>query len=101
MVSVAAARALTETTVPQLRHPAHVCEVPADNDAVYVLPSEAAKQVGVPGWQVPNWRKQGKVACKHGLYGQLVRLADVQVLAAQAPRQPAAQRAEDAGESRE
>jgi hypothetical protein len=61
----------------------HVREAPADDDAVYVLPSEAARQVGVPGWQVHNWRKQGKVACKAGLYGWLVRLTDVQVLAAQ------------------
>jgi hypothetical protein len=52
---------------------------------VSVLPSEAAKQVGVPGWQVSNWLTQGKGASKPDRYGRLVRLADVQALAAQRP----------------
>jgi predicted DNA-binding transcriptional regulator AlpA len=80
-VSLAAARVLADATVHRPRSAPGPRAAPAEDDAVYVLPSEAAKQVGVPGWQVHNWLKQGRAACKPGLYGRLVRLADVQEMA--------------------
>jgi hypothetical protein len=72
-----------------------------DDDAEYVLPSVAARATDVPLYTVRYWQRTGKVASRPSRYGRLVRLADVQERAAQAQRQPVAQRADETGEAAE
>jgi hypothetical protein len=99
LVSLAAVRALAAGAVrsraAQPRPPAGPREV-ADDEAEYVPPSVAARQVGHRTGVVSSWAKTGKVASGPGPYGRLVRLVDVQALAAQG--HTAAQSAEDAGD---
>jgi predicted site-specific integrase-resolvase len=94
LVSLAAVRAEVEARRAPWAAcgPAALRAAPADDAAEYVLPSLAARQVGVPAWQVHNWLRQGKVAWRPSPQGRLVRLADVQALAAQvrAGRRPPA-----------
>jgi hypothetical protein len=56
-------------------------EAPADDDAEYVLPYLAARQLGVPEQRVHHWLRTGHVASQPSRHGRLVRLIDVQELA--------------------
>jgi hypothetical protein len=91
LVSLAAVRALAAGAArfraAPPRPPAGPRELAGD-EAEYVPPSVAARQVGHRTGVVSRWAKTGKVASRPGPYGRLVRLADVQALAAQA-RAPA------------
>src|SRR5437660_1631756 len=81
LVSLAAVRALAETPVPP-RSPREPREVPGD-EAEYVTPTAGARLTGLRRARVSNWARVGMVATKPGPYGRLVRLVDVQALAAQ------------------
>jgi hypothetical protein len=73
LVSLAAVRAVAAA----VGHPA---EEALDE---YVPPFGAARQCGLNALQVRRWAYSGKVASRPNRYGRLVRLADVQALAAQ------------------
>jgi predicted N-acetyltransferase YhbS len=60
---------------------------PPPDSAAYVLPFVAARQLGLRAAHVHYWVSRSTVASTPSRYGRLVRLADVQALAAQ--RQPA------------
>ena len=49
----------------------------------FVPPFVAARLTGVPSATISNWGRTGRVASKPGAHGRLVRLTDVQALAAQ------------------
>jgi hypothetical protein len=61
---------------------------PAPHPEDFVPPSVAARQIGRRTGVVSNWAHAGKVASMPGPYGRLVRLADVQDMAAQARKRP-------------
>jgi excisionase family DNA binding protein len=82
-VSVAAARAVAEATVHQPRPRAGPREDP-DDDADYVPVCVAARAVGVSDATVAKWARTAMVARKPHRHGQLVCLADVQEMVAQA-----------------
>jgi hypothetical protein len=81
--------------------PAGPRDPPGNDDAEYLLPYLAACRLGVPASRVDDWLRTGKLASTPCLHGRLVRLADVQALAAQARRQAAAQRAAETGDAPE
>jgi hypothetical protein len=94
LVSLAAVRALA-AGASRPRSSLAPRELPGD-EAEYVPPSVAARQVGRRPGVVSSWAMTGKVASRPGPYGRLVRLVDVQALAAQG--RPTAQPAADVGD---
>jgi hypothetical protein len=107
LVSTAAVR--TEAEARRVAHAARVAagprELPDDDDAEYVLPSLAARRLGVPARWVHSWQTTGKVASRPSRHGRLVRLVDVQEMAArlqtQTQTQQALQQTPSAGEADE
>jgi hypothetical protein len=79
--AVAAARA-------QPGAPAGPREVP-DDEAEYMLPYLAARRLSVRAYRVHNWLRTGKLASLPSPHGRLVRLADVQEMAAHQAKEQA------------
>src|SRR4051812_6496467 len=71
LVSASAVQVLAEAAAP-----------PSDPRGEYVTASVAARMPGVANSTIRHWVKTGKVSTQAGLYGRLVRLADVLAYAA-------------------